>query len=169
MKILVFSDSHRSLRFMRLCMAAVKPDAVVHLGDLYEDAQALAQENPHIPFHMVAGYCDRYNAPMDARELLIYSVCGVRLFMTHGHRQHVKQTTHLLLNDARKAGVLAVLFGHTHEALCRQEEDSLWVLNPGSCGNLNASAGLIEVHENAISTCRILRQADIDVFMQEQA
>ena len=45
MKILVMSDSHSSLRFMRLCIDRLKPQHVVHLGDLYEDAQAISEED----------------------------------------------------------------------------------------------------------------------------
>ena len=41
MKILVLSDSHSALSFMRRCIGAVRPDAVVHLGDYYEDAQTM--------------------------------------------------------------------------------------------------------------------------------
>ena len=164
MKILVFSDSHASLRFMRICIAKIKPDAIIHLGDLYEDAQTIALENPAIPVHMVAGNCDRCHAPLSARELLIYPVCGVKLFMTHGHRQYVKQSLYSLLADARATNVDAVLFGHTHQPLCRQQDDGLWVLNPGSCGGRDSTAGLIETCENAISACHILRQTDIDAL-----
>ena len=50
MKILVLSDSHSALRFMRQCIDAVKPNAVIHLGDYYDDGQAMAQEYPTIHF-----------------------------------------------------------------------------------------------------------------------
>ena len=63
MKILVLSDSHSALRFMREAVRAVKPDAIVHLGDYYDDARVLAEENPHIPVHMVPGNCDRLRCP----------------------------------------------------------------------------------------------------------
>ncbi len=46
MKILVLSDSHSSLRFMRDCVDAVKPDVIVHLGDHYDDAAVLREEYP---------------------------------------------------------------------------------------------------------------------------
>ena len=36
MKILVLSDSHSTLSFMRLCIQSLCPDAVVHLGDHYQ-------------------------------------------------------------------------------------------------------------------------------------
>lgn len=43
MKILVFSDSHSVCGFMKTCMEAVKPDAVIHLGDMVRDGEKLAQ------------------------------------------------------------------------------------------------------------------------------
>ena len=43
MNILVLSDSHSALSFMRRCLESVKPDAVVHLGDYFEDAQAMQE------------------------------------------------------------------------------------------------------------------------------
>ena len=162
MKILVLSDSHSSLRFMRRCIDFVKPDAVVHLGDYYDDGQAIAEDYPHLRFVQVPGNCDRYRCPEFAQEILCIGVCGVRLFMTHGHLHHVKLTTTRLLADARAGGALAALFGHTHEAVCFQEPDGLWVLNPGSCGGSGGSAGLIETENNQIITCRILRQEDLE-------
>ena len=44
MKILVLSDSHAGLSFMRRCIRTVKPDALVHLGDYYDDGAAMAEE-----------------------------------------------------------------------------------------------------------------------------
>ena len=36
MKILVLSDSHSALQFMRQCVESVKPDAIIHLGDFFD-------------------------------------------------------------------------------------------------------------------------------------
>ena len=85
MKILVLSDSHAALSFMRRCMEAVKPQAVIHLGDFYDDAQALQEDYGHIPFHIVPGNCDRYRCPISAREMLCYAVGGDRMMRGHGH------------------------------------------------------------------------------------
>ena len=53
MKILVLSDSHSTLSFMRRCIDAVQPDAMIHLGDHYDDGQAMAEEYPRIPLYQV--------------------------------------------------------------------------------------------------------------------
>ena len=161
MNILVFSDSHASLRFMRNCIEVIKPDAVIHLGDHYDDGQTMAEAHPHIRFHLLPGNCDRYRCPVNTVPILCYDVFGVRLYMTHGHLHGVKTDISKLLSDARNANACAVLFGHTHSAVCYQEEDGLWVLNPGSCGYGGGSVGIIEVSDNKISTCRLIGQADL--------
>lgn len=161
MKILVLSDSHSALSFMFRCVRAVKPDAVVHLGDYYDDGEALQEEFPYIRLYQVPGNCDRYRAPLSARDILILPVCGVMLYMTHGHRHNVKMYTGSLISDAKKEKVAAVLYGHTHVADCRQE-DGLWVLNPGSAGSYSGSAGIIEVQDGKILNCRIITAADLE-------
>lgn len=160
MKILVLSDSHSSLRFMRQSIEIVRPDAVVHLGDYYDDGEAIREEYPHLRFYQVPGNCDRYRCPPFAQEMLVTRVCGVELYMTHGHRHMVKSGTDWLIRDARKCGVQAVLYGHTHIPDCRKEE-GLWILNPGSCG-YSATAGLIVAERNQIVGCSILNQMDLE-------
>ena len=48
MKILVLSDSHSSLRFMFSCLEQIAPDAVIHLGDYFDDGAALREAFPGI-------------------------------------------------------------------------------------------------------------------------
>ena len=162
MKILVLSDSHSTLSFMRACILAVKPDAVVHLGDHFDDGEAMQEVFSISRFYQVPGNCDKYRLYRPVPETLVEKVCGVRLFMTHGHHHRVKMGLGALIADARRTGVQAVLFGHTHESVCRQEEDGLWVVNPGSCGYFGGSAALIDAEQGEITACRIIRQADLD-------
>lgn len=162
MKILVLSDSHSSLHFMRQCIDFVKPDALIHLGDHYDDGETIHEEYPHIPLYQVAGNCDRYRCPPHAREILICPVCGVSLYMTHGHKQRVKIYLSELLRDAKLSHADAVLYGHTHEAYCDRTEDGMWILNPGSAGYGGRSAGLIETENGKIVNCRIIRQENLE-------
>lgn len=165
MKILVLSDSHSALSFMRRCILAVRPDAVVHLGDHYDDAQALAEENPYLQFHQVPGNCDRYRCPLNTCQVLNYDIGGVRFFMTHGHNHHVKAGTGYLLEDARKSGAKVVLYGHTHRAECYREPDGLWVLNPGSCGAYSGRAGIVEIENKAVTACSLITQAELEEML----
>ena len=161
MKILVLSDSHSAMSFMRLCVERVNPHAIVHLGDHFDDAEALREEYPGIPMYRVPGNCDRYRCPPGQAEILVDRVCGIYLYMTHGHRHQVKSYLGALLKDARACKAAAVLYGHTHQADCHREADGLWVLNPGSCGYFGGSAGLIETQDGKITACRILKEADL--------
>lgn len=162
MKILVLSDSHSALSFMRLCISAVKPQVVIHLGDYYDDAAAMAEENPDIRFYSVPGNCDYYRVTSDVAQTLVETIGGVRIYMTHGHLHRVKSGIGTLLAAARGRRAQVVLFGHTHAPLCQQEEDGLWVLNPGSCGYFGGSAGLIEIEAATIQLCRVIRQTDLE-------
>ena len=58
MKLLVFSDSHRSLSAMRRIIAREQPDEVIHLGDYIGDAEQIEREFPSIGFLKVVGNCD---------------------------------------------------------------------------------------------------------------
>ena len=161
MKILVLSDSHSSLRFMYRCVEQVKPNVILHLGDHFDDGEALHEDFPGIPLYQVPGNCDRYRCRPGQPEILIPRIDGVDLYMTHGHKHSVKSYLGALLRDARACGADIALYGHTHVADCHREEDGLWVLNPGSCGYYGGSAGLIETANGTITGCRILKDGDL--------
>ena len=161
MTILVLSDSHSTLRFMRQCVQAVKPNALIHLGDYFDDAVVLKEEYPQILVYQVPGNCDRYRCPPGLPEILVENICGVRVYMTHGHRHQVKMSIGLLLKDARAAKADIVLYGHTHAADCHREDDGLWVMNPGSCGYYGGSAGIIEIVDGKMKTCKVIREKDL--------
>lgn len=162
MKILVLSDSHSGLAFMRSCIDRVEPDMVIHLGDYYDDGQIMAEEFSFLPFWQVPGNCDRFRCPPSTAEVLALSVDGVRVYMTHGHRHRVKSGIDRLLEDARDAHADLVLYGHTHIADCHRESDGLWVLNPGSSGSYGGSAGIIDVENGNIQSIQIVDQMDLE-------
>lgn len=164
MKILVLSDSHSGLSVMYRFVQAVKPDGMIHLGDYFDDGQALREAFPQIPCWQVPGNCDRYRCPPGQPEVLEPDVAGVRLYLTHGHRHGVKSGIGSLLASARAAGADAVLYGHTHQADCRQEPGGMWILNPGSCGGYGGSAGVMVVEDGKIQSCRILEARDLETL-----
>ena len=156
MRILVLSDSHSTLRFMRQAVEVLKPDAIVHLGDFFQDGEVIREEYPAISFYQVPGNGDHYRMEHMEPEFLCCKVCGVRLYMTHGHKHYVKSGLYHLKEDAKAAYADAALFGHTHLHYCHLE-DGLWVLNPGSCGNGGRTVGIIETQDNQILCCKILQ------------
>lgn len=162
MKILVFSDSHCVLRFMRGCMEAVEPDAVIHLGDTVRDADVITQEYPAVHVFQVAGNCDRGRVAPDFPEILVERFFGVKVFMTHGHLHGVKLYLDKLIAEGRKCGADVILYGHTHMADCRRLESGVWIMNPGSAGFDGGSAGIIRIGENGAVSCNLIRQIDLE-------
>lgn len=164
MKILVLSDSHSSLQSMRSFINVLKPDCMIHLGDYYDDAQCMEEEYPQIPMIHVPGNCDSYRAPIRAQKILKPKLEGVTFFLTHGHLHHVKMNEYELIHDARKEKAQVVLYGHTHIPALHQEEDGMWVMNPGTCGYMGGSAGLIEVEDGLVKEIRILYSDNLEEF-----
>lgn len=145
---------------MRRFVDKIKPDAILHLGDYYDDGQVLQESYFHIPIYQVAGNCDRYRAPVGAMEMLFLPLGGVMTFMTHGHTHYVKSGIGRLVAEGRQRGAKLILYGHTHIAYCAREEDGIWVMNPGPAG-YGGSCGLLEIAEGEIVSCRILTEADL--------
>ena len=131
------------------------------MGDHFDDGVAMAETYPYIRFHQVPGNCDRYRCDPWQPDILCYTIGGVKLYMTHGHKHTVKSGRERLLAAAREQGVAAALYGHTHIADCHREEDGLWVINPGSCGSEEGSAALMEIRDEKIISCRIIRQEEL--------
>ena len=161
MKILVFSDSHSSHRFMRECIESVRPDAVIHLGDYVRDGDAMKEEFPDLRFYQVAGNCDRGRVPLDFPEIMIQKIGGAAIYMTHGHLQGVKLYPDKLILDGQRCKADVILYGHTHEPDCRKLPQGQWLLNPGSAGAYGASAGIILLNGKE-TVCRIIRQTDLE-------
>lgn len=147
---------------MRRCLNALKPDAMIHLGDYYDDGTAMSEEFHWLRFWQVPGNCDKYRCPPFSPETLVQKIDGVKFLLTHGHNHFVKSGLGVLIADGRKVQADAVLFGHTHSAYCAQEPDGLWVVNPGSCGYYGGSAALIETGDGKINSCRIVTSEDLD-------
>lgn len=162
MKVLVLSDSHSHLDFMRRCAETLKPDAVIHLGDFVSDAKELHRLFPGIPFYQVPGNCDSGRCDPDMMRTILINLDGARLMLTHGHNYYVKESTDRLIREAKHARADAVLYGHTHIADCRQTESGMWVLNPGSAGFFGSSAGWMEIENGGIRVCRTLRKKDLE-------
>lgn len=129
MKILVFSDSHGRTIDMYGLIEAEYPDAVIHLGDHFEDADDLRRSYPDIPIYAVRGNNDFEPGVPDS---LCIAPEGVRMYLTHGHRDRVGWTdTGLVSARAAENGCQLALFGHTHLRHDKME-GGVRVMNPGS-------------------------------------
>lgn len=164
MRIMVVSDSHSGLSYMKHWGRLLKPQVIVHLGDYYDDGQVMGEEFPQSRLLQVPGNCDRYRCMGKEPEVIFTKLDGIGVLMTHGHLHHVKAGIGGLISAARTAKAQVALFGHTHEALCLELEDGLRVMNPGSCGSSGGSVGLIEIEQGKIVTFRILNREDMEEF-----
>lgn len=145
MKILVFSDSHRSLSGMYAAIDSRQPQQVIHLGDMLYDADEVSEHYPKLPFCMVPGNCDGWGLAMPIKKQI--TLAGKSILLSHGHRWNVKTSYDAAIADARAVGADILLFGHTHIPLCQQLEDGLWMMNPGPA---RSSYGLIEIEDGQI-------------------
>ena len=59
----------------------------------------------------------------------------------------MKSTYDLAIAEARAVGADILLFGHTHQPLCRQLEDGLWMMNPGPA---RSHYGLITIENGQV-------------------
>lgn len=148
MKILVLSDSHRAIGAMYDAAMLEKPDAIMHLGDHVSDAEELSYALDTTDFYMVKGNCD---FGTQAPETILTELDGVRFFLTHGHLFGVKADLLRLKMEARRLCAQVTLFGHTHRALCTQE-DGVWYLNPGAARN--GCYGVVEI-KNGVVNCML--------------
>lgn len=164
MKVLVVSDSHSGLSYMRHWAGRLSPEVILHLGDHFDDGQALGEEFPNSRLIRVPGNCDRFRCIGNEPEIIFTRLDGVGIYMTHGHRHGVKSGTAALLAAAKTAKADVVLYGHTHREACFQTEDGMWVMNPGSCGSYGGSVGLLEIRQGKIVGCKVLHQEDMEEF-----
>ena len=117
MKILILSDSHGCVEAMETIVAREKPQAMVHLGDLWADGKQLGKLFPDIPLYQVAGNCDRYGWEPGQDQIRTVSLDHVVIYMTHGHLHGVKLSLLRLRLAAKEAGAQVALFGHPSELL----------------------------------------------------
>jgi putative phosphoesterase len=131
MRVLVISDTHGNVSRAMAAHALSEPvDAVIHLGDGSADVDLL-RATLDVPVINVAGNCDPgSNAP---REFL-WECEGKRILLTHGDAYQVKSGLARLLQRSLEIRADAVIFGHTHQAVC-EINSAVLLLNPGALAN----------------------------------
>lgn len=129
MKWLVFSDSHGAAGAMTDVFDKIRCDGVLFLGDGCRDADMLYEHSGSVPVYRVRGNCDIFCC--DAPDSQLLELEGVRVYITHGHLQHVKSGTGFLENIARQQGADLALYGHTHTR-AYVNAGGLVLANPGS-------------------------------------
>lgn len=131
MRILVLSDSHgRVCRLLDAIDAQKDAKHVFFLGDVLADTDGLSALYPDRTFYFVSGNCDFYSSVPSHRTV---TLCGKKIFYTHGHEYGVKSSDAHLLSYAKAVGADIVLYGHTHIPNIRYA-DGVHLVNPGSVG-----------------------------------
>lgn len=156
MKILVFSDSHRNIRYISKALSEHGETAefIVHLGDEADDLPlAMASLSLNIPCITVSGNCDKAFSQSSAESIL--ELANTRILCTHGHRYFVKNNLDILTEKASAENIDLVLFGHTHRPLDTTAETEsskiIRIFNPGSVGKGNPpSYGIINILNGTI-------------------
>lgn len=145
MRLLILSDSHGNV--YNLQKALLKhPDAeqILFLGDGERDFSLLDEELKGRPVTMVSGNCD-IGSMLHYTELL--KINGQLIYMTHGHKQSVKYSDDILIQEAKKTAAKLVLYGHTHEQIVHRL-NGMQIMNPGSINE--RKYGIADVTEMGI-------------------
>lgn len=155
MKILVFSDSHGNLFWVKKVLEIFKDlDMIFHLGDNIRDAIKI-QEAVSCPVKYVKGNTDLCKGPLE----IVEDICGKRFLLTHGHEYRIKSDLNSLYYAAQEKEADVVLFGHSHVPY-QETINGIFFLNPGSIGDKRwqpkETYGIIEIAENGSIEARIL-------------
>lgn len=126
--LLVFSDSHGSMRNLEKMLPAINAsDYCIFLGDGNRDFDKL-QERIAVPLVRVRGNCDIACDRPTETEL---TVGNTKFLITHGNAYGVKSSVISLCERARECGCAWALYGHTHRSRI-DDLGGVTVLNPGT-------------------------------------
>ena len=149
MKLLLLSDSHGAESVFYSAYDAEKPDKVLFAGDGIRGMLEFRDcwLTPAVETRIVCGNCDFdfygefvFSQPVNA--------AGHRIFLTHGHREHVKTGLSYLTSAARLEGCDIAVFGHTHEPLS-VSKDGILLVNPGAAAS--GRYGILEIDTGGVS------------------
>ena len=154
-RILVFSDSHGNREQLERILSYFSGhiDAIAFCGDGISDLLSIIEDVQEcaLPFTIppvtafVCGNNDPSAFPVEfpvsssqaacsqivkIPQCLVFTACGHKIFMTHGHRYGVYSSLERLEQEAQIVGADFVFFGHTH--VPQLESRGCIMLNPGS-------------------------------------
>lgn len=148
MKFLVFSDSHDYTNGLDFAIEKHKHIRhIIHCGDMAADLEYLQMVYGRT--HSICGVCG--NNDFSARDPFqkIFSAEGHKIFVTHGHREHVKTSLYPLKKAVRDAKCDVGIFGHTHQPFFEIQDD-ITLLNPGSIGYFKQEYAILEIEKDSI-------------------
>ena len=129
MKIGIMGDTHGDTQVIRKILQMAPPvEMWLHTGDHAQDAYLL-EKLAMVPVTKVLGNCDYDSKLANIDE--IFSLEGVKIWLTHGHRYMGHTRIGELAWWAKQLEVDMVVYGHTHIPMNKYYGDKLLV-NPGS-------------------------------------
>ncbi len=147
-KIGVISDTHGYLNNKVLNIFS-DVDLIIHAGDVGKPDVLVALQSL-APVQAVYGNTDGFELRKDHKFLLQFEVLGFTFIVTH---MPVK------LEQVKTTGGVIKVFGHTHIAEIKTEQDSL-IINPGSAGRPGqkgkCSVALLELARNKKPKAKIV-------------
>jgi len=133
MRMGVVSDSHKNLDNLKSATGKLieeKVQAIIHLGDDYDDAKVL-EEFP-VEVVKIPGVFSTYYQDPQIPNRLVSEFGGVKTLLTHAPTSHKNDPSGELspkeLIDRERIKV--ILYGHTHTPEIKEKNGVLWV-NPG--------------------------------------
>jgi putative phosphoesterase len=73
----------------------------------------------------------------------ILELKDLKVYLTHGHIEHVKYGLSQLKSQGKHAGASLIIFGHTHKRYLETDEN-ITILNPGALGDFHKSYAIYE-------------------------
>ncbi|MBR5485464.1 MAG: metallophosphoesterase [Oscillospiraceae bacterium] len=129
MKIIVVSDSHKDFHALYNTFDQnLDADLFVFLGDGIEELEDMQSIFFQKDIWSVCGNCDFFTTKDTIGTGVVQ---GLKILYTHGHLYEVKKGMFKLSRKATDENANIVLFGHTHERFCA-EQDGILYFNPGS-------------------------------------
>ena len=148
-----FSDSHgrkeKLLQGMKEAKNTHGAKGFVFLGDGVEDFIEGKKYFPSLLHWQVQGNCDYYHPEISLDKMFV--VENQKIFATHGHKYMVKAGQKELRHALVSREGTMVLFGHTHQSLLKKEE-GLWLINPGSIGDVyQSSYAIVKIEKEKVT------------------
>ena len=131
MKVLVLSDSHGAVHFLRRILDT-EPEAeiVFFLGDGLSDIEKIKPDYPKKKFICVKGNNDFY---YQENNEAYKHIDGVTIMACHGDAFRVRSTLRELINKTASVRGNLALYGHTHQRnLCSDAATGIFAVNPGA-------------------------------------
>ncbi len=154
-RILVFSDSHGEVRWMKQIIEnMVGVTGVIHLGDINRDIQFLEDTFFDFPIYGVQGNND-YSGLYPNEKML--TIGDKKIFITHGHYYLSGWDSAPLKTIPKAENADLILFGHTHVPETERFSGKI-LANPGSISRPrtgNPSYGVIEIESGKLDYCNI--------------